>query len=560
MWDYFYRKLVSFICSQCSKLRLNWSHLRLKIWFYDLNLNELTNSPNDTSFQMFVGLLCNNLKMSLKVGSMQEWKQMKGRLECMPHFIVVLFRVYSKFHQRRIQELREAGLHNFCVLFISLALTADIEDVGNKMCGFCEMVELGPQASGRKLMAWRGMFAIAMEYVHRKMDITSIAEKLVTDFNKICSCMLNLEDVRSIFLAGDMDLPTDSDTRAFFHFLKAIQAAHTKIQGWKERIELRDKVMQYFCDMPRLISPVIQSLQPSDVLSNMYAVVGYIVKCCAPLIFIESKPDCPLPSLINSMVVPHTLLNTEKAVSPVFLNVVREHLHQFVIGLSKLDYRKAPYLQRRLGDIVYIYLPKFWVSLRESFSSKPTEAAVNFREFIVEIVRDKFLMGAPLFLPAHHHMALMFLKELVKRSTKKDAIATCRDCRVILYGVMKVHMLTETVSVQNVCHYLIQQYTESVLQCGNQADRLVWEYSRDAITESLAKFVRDYKKTHLDNVIKTLERIPVSCREFVQSVSKQVQHHIVEHESYRGVGADSKLRTSYIRLVRHFGFESADRG
>lgn len=34
---------------------------------------------------------------------------------------------------------------------------------------------------------------------------------------------------------------------------------------------------------------------------------------------------------------------------------------QFVIGLSKLEYRRATYVNRKLGDIVSIYLPKLWV-------------------------------------------------------------------------------------------------------------------------------------------------------------------------------------------------------
>ena len=37
-------------------------------------------AAQDTSFQMFVGLMCNSLKSLLGEGSTQEWKQMKGRL------------------------------------------------------------------------------------------------------------------------------------------------------------------------------------------------------------------------------------------------------------------------------------------------------------------------------------------------------------------------------------------------------------------------------------------------------------------------------------------------
>lgn len=59
------------------------------------------------------------------------------------------------------------------------------------------------------------------------------------------------------------------------------------IQGWKERICLRDKVMQYFVDIHKQIAPVVQALQPVDVLQNVYAVLGYLVKHCAPVLFVQ---------------------------------------------------------------------------------------------------------------------------------------------------------------------------------------------------------------------------------------------------------------------------------
>ena len=59
------------------------------------------------------------------------------------------------------------------------------------------------------------------------------------------------------------------------------------LKGWKERICLRDKVMQYFGDIHKQIAPVLQTLQPADVLRNVYAVLGYLVKHCAPVLFVQ---------------------------------------------------------------------------------------------------------------------------------------------------------------------------------------------------------------------------------------------------------------------------------
>lgn len=43
--------------------------------------------------------------------------------------LYVRFRFYSKFHQRRMQDLTETGLHNLTCLFLVLALCVDPEEV-----------------------------------------------------------------------------------------------------------------------------------------------------------------------------------------------------------------------------------------------------------------------------------------------------------------------------------------------------------------------------------------------------------------------------------------------
>ncbi|KAJ8312275.1 hypothetical protein KUTeg_009648 [Tegillarca granosa] len=116
--------------------------------------------PQDNSFQLYVALLCNHLHRVLDTDSVREWKQMKGR-------------IYSKFHQRRMQELTETGLHNFTCLFICLAITADLEDV------------IPAHNAGKKLVLWKGMFASVLLYSQRKMDASFITQKLESDFNEV---------------------------------------------------------------------------------------------------------------------------------------------------------------------------------------------------------------------------------------------------------------------------------------------------------------------------------------------------------------------------------------
>ena len=52
-------------------------------------------------------------------------------------------------------------------------------------------------------------------------------------------------------------------------------------------MEFRDKVMSYFCDVSKHVAMVIRNQGPPEAFSNVYKMAGYMVKYCAPLLFIE---------------------------------------------------------------------------------------------------------------------------------------------------------------------------------------------------------------------------------------------------------------------------------
>ncbi|CAC5416477.1 unnamed protein product [Mytilus coruscus] len=731
-WDYFYKRMNSTFqlktVSIDSLQTVSKTAVDLLEKCKKCSSGQKTTKQNETSYQLYLGLLGNHLRRLVETHSMQEWKQMKGR-------------IYSKFHQRRIQELTETGLNNFTSLFLSLALTADLEDVSTKLSGFYDMIDVNRQNVGKLTMTWKGMFALMLLYLERNMDVKFIATKIATSFSNIClefevfesdpgfrhslwklinvyldgtqevfdsskdvclsqylligegyskllkTCRNNevptvisglqdiiskvrlttLSDKRDVFnvtsgnfqqaevfhnavfsniyppvrdlcqsqtaqvqladilaeislLALDskpddyftvmklmlnceninknivcrylshivtvdnaldllsshmtnyqtaliqtwircavlvpassqqlqalnrsmLNLPAvqgilnrasyivpDEHDKIIFHVFKAIQNLYDKLENWKEKIELRDQVTEYVKDIHRHIMPFLQTFRPVETLSTAYSVIGYLFKCCAHLLYVKSKPNCPLPDIINTMIVPHTLFKKDKPMSPVFLGIIRDHLHLFVSGLANLDFKRDPFIQRRLKDIVTIYLVKFWnsagstsslvhplvMSLKGSYGRQPLESSVSFRQYIFELVKETFMVISPTYnLPENYQMSLYFTRDVINRTVNKEVIAS--DLCILVCPVLSIHLQCDSISTQHLCQTILQQMVDA----GSSHPHVG---TKEVVGEQLMNFLSKFKKNM----------------------------SLWSMNPSEGTGQDTKLRQTYHSLIETF--------
>uniref|UniRef100_K1S404 Protein MMS22-like n=1 Tax=Magallana gigas TaxID=29159 RepID=K1S404_MAGGI len=730
LWEFFYKKMVQLYLDFLSFPNSKSAGQQLELC---CRISNGESKVDDNSYIRFLCILCQTLQEKGSLSS--EWKQMKGR-------------IFSKFHVRRMQELTDTGLHNFFCLFLSLAITADTEDIILRMCKFSDAV-LGSEVSTVRVCLLRGLFAAVLLYIQRNISVETLSEKLVSIFNMasidlgqdelrrynhwtvVCAyvehvaevfersidvelsqhlfigegfgklmdtcktsevsglvitlqeilskfrdiikrgfamtagnsamysavmsniapplrtlccsqtapepcadllaalCLVSMEcktedfvsifnfstsdsvnksiasrflsqvlsvdgfvqrlsehcpsydvtliqawvassilvpqtplrlrdflrvpAVSEMFTTSGLDPPEDGQ---IVHFIQAIKKTYDKTTGWKERICLRDKVMQYFVDIHKQIAPVVQALQPVDVLQNVYAVLGYLVKHCAPVLFVQSKPDCPLPNILTALVVPHFMFNADKLPKSAFLNTVGAYLHQFVIGLSKLEYRRATYVNRKLGDIVSIYLPKLWsssmgpsrqhplvLSLKSTFIRNPPDTDVAFRHFMLELVCEKFLQFDYQAYNPHKQYAIKYLVEVVKHTTDPKVIES--DCRIVLYPILKVELLMSSQQSE----LLLLSVMEAV--CLSQRDSDI-----SNICTILSKFIADHKKGHLEALFNLLQKLPPRCGPYISQISSQLQHCLIENESFRGVGRDNTVRSKYYNLMKHFNVGS----
>ncbi|XP_041523533.1 protein MMS22-like isoform X2 [Microtus oregoni] len=125
---------------------------------------------SSSSYTIFLCILAKVIKKAMKNSGPHPWKQVKGR-------------IYSKFHQKRMEELTEVGLQNFFCLFLLLAAVAEIEDVASHVLDLLRFLKPASTSSHRALV-WKGQMAFLLMYVQKNLDIGVWAEKLSCEFQE----------------------------------------------------------------------------------------------------------------------------------------------------------------------------------------------------------------------------------------------------------------------------------------------------------------------------------------------------------------------------------------
>uniref|UniRef100_G3QKZ7 Protein MMS22-like n=1 Tax=Gorilla gorilla gorilla TaxID=9595 RepID=G3QKZ7_GORGO len=125
---------------------------------------------SSSSFTIFLCILAKVVKKAMKSNGPHPWKQVKGR-------------VYSKFHQKRMEELTEVGLQNFFSLFLLLAAVAEVEDVASHVLDLLNFLKPAFVTSQRALI-WKGHMAFLLMYAQKNLDIGVLAEKFSCAFRE----------------------------------------------------------------------------------------------------------------------------------------------------------------------------------------------------------------------------------------------------------------------------------------------------------------------------------------------------------------------------------------
>lgn len=125
---------------------------------------------SSSSYIIFLCILAKVVKKAMRTSGPHPWKQVKGR-------------IYSKFHQKRMEELTEVGLQNFFSPFLLLAAVAEIEDVASHVLDLLRFLRPASMSSHGALV-WKGQMAFLLMYAQKNLDIGVWAEKLSCEFQE----------------------------------------------------------------------------------------------------------------------------------------------------------------------------------------------------------------------------------------------------------------------------------------------------------------------------------------------------------------------------------------
>ncbi|XP_041843548.1 protein MMS22-like isoform X2 [Melanotaenia boesemani] len=119
------------------------------------------------SFHIFLRVLALCLAQDRAGGVSQ--RQIKGR-------------IYSRFSSKKMQQLSEAGLMNFLLLFLVVAQEVELEDVASRACELLGFLPSNCPPAYRTLV-WRGQLSLLLLFQNRGLDVGAQASWLAASFN-----------------------------------------------------------------------------------------------------------------------------------------------------------------------------------------------------------------------------------------------------------------------------------------------------------------------------------------------------------------------------------------
>ncbi|XP_023266183.1 protein MMS22-like [Seriola lalandi dorsalis] len=153
------------------------------------------------SFHIFLRVLALCLAQDRAGGVPQ--RQIKGR-------------IYSKFSSKKMQELSEAGLNNFLLLFLVVARQVELEDVASRAC---ELLGFLPSncPPGHRTLVWRGQLSLLLLFQERGLDVGAQASWLASSFNETAKEFYNktTEVSRRLALWGPLGSYLDGVSEVF---------------------------------------------------------------------------------------------------------------------------------------------------------------------------------------------------------------------------------------------------------------------------------------------------------------------------------------------------------
>uniref|UniRef100_A0AAR2LE22 Protein MMS22-like n=1 Tax=Pygocentrus nattereri TaxID=42514 RepID=A0AAR2LE22_PYGNA len=330
-------------------------------------------------------------------------------------------------------------------------------------------------------------------------------------------------------------------------FIKSVGRVYSTLQLLAERSSLVCKALEYVGDVLKFIKPYLLN-RSSDGLQLTYWTLGCVVKHWSPLLA-TTKAQSLLLRIVDVLLLPHSLLQQDKASPTQVLSALRDTLPLYLQGLSvaaSVSQTQGVYLRQQLRNVIAQYMSRF-------LPATPTTGAVANHPVLLAgceatpTPRGAVLRRTILQFKGHappHRLAavLSFLLELLRRNNDTDPDLLT----ITLPPALRCLMLVNEPQVKRLSADCLQLIVERCLSA-------VRDQPCEQIITVLRTFVEENEALYELQVYSVLETVAILSPSTVSSLIPVLSLSLRNTEQKRGLGRNISLRNAYKSLLGLLG-------
>ncbi|XP_071955737.1 protein MMS22-like isoform X2 [Antedon mediterranea] len=432
-------------------------------------------------------------------------------------------------------------------------------------------------------------FSISLRYLCHLLPNTALMQKVEKHYGEAyqptlihawvrCSILTNQnadelqEFTRLIYklpamttiLGNRAQLP-DTNEPEFSQFVRCLGQRFASAKNLQEKIQFRKETLQLFGDLVKLIQFSLKKSSAAEAeLKWLYRAIGYIVRDCAPVLYVQSKPhQSQLPGLISELLLPPLIFNPNKTLPTNMLSAIRDTLNLFLEGLSTLDFHKDGFIRQKMQEIVQQYFIRFaiksslmpnsnsvtanhplLVTLYPSQRHNPTPHMRKLRQFVIEVLRSRFIALKGQQAPSQAANALQFVHELFTRTSLANE--TAKNAAPLLDTILNYLLMCDNGGLKRQASQILVIMMQA---CKSSADKNI---NKD-LSSILQKFVDRNLQVHQSSTFQVLESVAALYPLPMYDMIPYLNELLAKCEMKRGAGTDNRIRRTYKSLLGHLG-------
>ncbi|KAI4874982.1 hypothetical protein NFI96_026620 [Prochilodus magdalenae] len=416
----------------------------------------------------------------------------------------------------------------------------------------------GSASGSAQALCVRAWFrCVLQQHLHKNPENNRTGKVLEEQLAELTRLVLRLPEVESLLQRASLQ-PTAGRLEpkpALALFIKSVGRVYSGLQLLSERSSMVCKALEYVGDVLKYVKPYLLN-RSSEGLQLTYWTLGCVVKQWSPLLA-TSKAQSLLLRIVDVLLLPHSLLQQDKAPPTQVLTALRDTLPLYLQGLSvaaSVSQTQGAYLRQQLRNVIVQYMGRFLPAtptaggvvnhpvLLAGCEATATPRGAGLRRTILQVVRDHFLQFKGHAPPPRLAGVLSFLLELLRRNNDTDPDLLT----IALPPVLRCLMLVNEPQVKRLSADCLQLIVE---RCSSAAR----DQPCEQITTVLRAFIEENEGVYELQVYNMLQTLAVLSPSSVACLIPVLSLSLRNTEQKRGLGRNTSLRNAYKSLLGLLG-------